>query len=258
MIYVTGDIHGNMDAYRSIMNQINLQPEDRLYVLGDVSDRKPYGLDILLDLMDRKNAIVLLGNHELMMQETFDFSRDKWDREYSRRLWYKNGGEVTRTDFLSRDHETQERILNYIANMPLYKTLNAGGKRYRLVHAAPHELWRRNPSDWMLHWSLNSEKEFCVWYRFSRSDTMPKGFTLVYGHTCTGHIEKDKYDLAKFYSDDPDNFPPFDTSRPCEVIFDDKKIAIDCGAAYDDYYGRKTRLACIRLNDLKVFYSDQG
>lgn len=255
MIYVIGDIHGNLAAFSSIMKQIDLQPEDKLYVIGDVIDRNPYGIDILLELMEMKNAVVLLGNHELMMLETFDLGRDKWDREYSRRLWFKNGGEITRNDFLSRDSETQEKILEYVRNMPLYKTVTAGGKRYRIVHAAPHEMWARNPGDWITHWGFTSEKEFCVWYRLSRSDTLPKGFTLVYGHTCTGHIERDLYNMAKFYSDDPDNYPPYDVSRPCEVIFNDRTIAIDCGAAYKDYHGQKTRLACVRLDDLKVFYS---
>ena len=238
------------------MKQINLQSEDKLYVLGDVIDRKPHGLDILLELMKMPNVIMLLGNHELLMLESLDIRRDKWDREFSRRWWSKNGGDVTRTDFLSRDPETQQKILKFIEKLPLEKTVIAGGKRYRLVHAAPHEMWDRHPMDWIAHYGYNSKQEFCTWHRLSKSDQLPKGFTLVFGHTCTGHFELDAYKLAKFYSDDPENFPPFDTSRPCEVIFDDRKIAIDCGAAYDDYYGRKTRLACIRLDDLKIFYSE--
>lgn len=256
MKYVTSDIHGNLKRFKSIMNQINLQPDDTLYVLGDVIDRFEHGIDILLELMKMKNVVMLLGNHELMMFQTFNLRLDKFDREYYRRLWSKNGGDVTRTDFLSRDEETQKKILKFIQNLPLEKTVIAGGKRYRLVHAAPHEMWDRSPVDWMIHWNYNDVKEFCTWHRLKNGDDLPKGFTIIYGHTCTGHIDRDNYVLAKFYSDNPDEFPPMDISRPCEVIFSDKKIAIDCGAAYSDYYGRQTRLACIRLDDLKVFYSE--
>ena len=39
MIYVLSDIHGQKRRFESIMKQINLQPEDTLYVLGDVIDR---------------------------------------------------------------------------------------------------------------------------------------------------------------------------------------------------------------------------
>jgi len=48
MVYVMSDIHGNRDRYRSVMSKIQLTAEDRLYVLGDVIDRYPYGIEIML------------------------------------------------------------------------------------------------------------------------------------------------------------------------------------------------------------------
>lgn len=51
MIYVMSDIHGNAIRFNSIMEQIDLQPEDTLYVLGDVIDRYPDGIRILRLLM---------------------------------------------------------------------------------------------------------------------------------------------------------------------------------------------------------------
>ena len=36
MIYVMSDIHGQSRRFDSILSQINLQPEDTLYILGDV------------------------------------------------------------------------------------------------------------------------------------------------------------------------------------------------------------------------------
>ena len=70
MIYVMSDIHGNMRRFQSVMNQINLQPEDTLYVLGDVIDRYPDGVRILRKLMKLPNVKMLIGNHELMMLDT--------------------------------------------------------------------------------------------------------------------------------------------------------------------------------------------
>lgn len=51
MIYVMSDIHGNLRRFRSVMEQIQLQPEDTLYVLGDVMDRYPDGVTIMRELM---------------------------------------------------------------------------------------------------------------------------------------------------------------------------------------------------------------
>ena len=60
------DIHGNKERFESVMAQISLQPEDILYVLGDVVDRYPDGLRILRKLMAMPNVRMLLGNHEYM------------------------------------------------------------------------------------------------------------------------------------------------------------------------------------------------
>ena len=67
MTYVLSDIHGNERRFESVLKQICLQPEDTLYVLGDVIDRHPGGIRILRRIMPTPNAQMLLGNHEYMM-----------------------------------------------------------------------------------------------------------------------------------------------------------------------------------------------
>ena len=63
MIYVMSDIHGHRRRFDSVMKQINLQPEDTLYILGDVIDRNPDGIRILQQLRAMPNVVMLLGNH---------------------------------------------------------------------------------------------------------------------------------------------------------------------------------------------------
>lgn len=50
MQYAVSDIHGCYDKYIKLLHRINLRPTDTLYVLGDVIDRGPDGLKILLDM----------------------------------------------------------------------------------------------------------------------------------------------------------------------------------------------------------------
>ena len=69
MIYVLSDIHGNMENFKSILKQIDLQPEDTLYVLGDVIDRYPDGIKIIRMIMAMPNVKMLLGNHEYMIHK---------------------------------------------------------------------------------------------------------------------------------------------------------------------------------------------
>ena len=67
MIYIMSDIHGGWNEYRDILEQIQFSDNDHLYMLGDAIDRGPDGIEVLLDIMARKNVTMLLGNHEKMM-----------------------------------------------------------------------------------------------------------------------------------------------------------------------------------------------
>ena len=116
MIYVLSDIHGQKRRFESIMKQINLQPEDTLYVLGDVIDRNPDGIKILRKLMAMPNVKMLLGNHEHMMLDALYYEHQDyafgWQFRKEQRLdiWYQNGGGITHYYPVSythlRAHET--------------------------------------------------------------------------------------------------------------------------------------------------------
>ena len=77
MIYVMSDIHGQKRRFDSVMKQINLQPEDTLYVLGDVIDRNPDGIKLLRQIMAMPDVKMLLGNHELMMMNALYYPPQK-------------------------------------------------------------------------------------------------------------------------------------------------------------------------------------
>ena len=48
--YVIADIHGEYEKLIRLLNLINLQPSDTLYVLGDILDRGPNPIQALLHL----------------------------------------------------------------------------------------------------------------------------------------------------------------------------------------------------------------
>ena len=50
MLYVMSDIHGHLQRFESIMEQIKLGEGDHLFVLGDVIDIHPDGIQILQKL----------------------------------------------------------------------------------------------------------------------------------------------------------------------------------------------------------------
>mgnify|MGYP003242918501 FL=1 len=89
--YVLSDAHGHLDYFESVLAQIDLQPDDTLYVLGDVIDRGTHGIEILRRIIAMPNAKMLLGNHEFMMLNALGEPYDGERRNVSDscELWYR-------------------------------------------------------------------------------------------------------------------------------------------------------------------------
>jgi len=228
MIYVLSDIHGNQQRFASILGQIRLQPEDTLYVLGDVIDRNPGGIRILRRLMAMPNAKLLLGNHEYMMLRALGHPKDSnVDDGNARAHWYRNGGQVTYDHFKRLRRTVRAEIIKYLLSLPLSYDVPVNGVNYKLVHAAPAECFDRDPK-------YPTPTHYAVWKRWEITDPPPGDYTLIFGHTPTRHYR--------------------DVS-PMEVWADGRRIGIDCGCAYST---PDARLACLRLDDGKVFYSQES
>lgn len=71
MIYVMSDIHGRIDLFNEMLEKINLQEGDKLYILGDSIDRGG-GLQVLLKIMELHEKGLcefIWGNHEYIFSE---------------------------------------------------------------------------------------------------------------------------------------------------------------------------------------------
>ena len=71
--YVISDIHGEYEKFMELLEEIELEENDTLYVLGDVLDRGEHPIKTVLKLMEMPNAICLVGNHEVMALECLRF-----------------------------------------------------------------------------------------------------------------------------------------------------------------------------------------
>ena len=76
MTYVMSDLHGCYDKYAQMLEKIGFGDGDTFYILGDVIDRGPDGIKILMDMMDRKNVIPIIGNHESLALSSLKLLRD--------------------------------------------------------------------------------------------------------------------------------------------------------------------------------------
>lgn len=225
------DIHGEYEKYLKMINKINLTEDDTLYILGDILDRGPNPIKIILDLMKRTNVEIIAGNHEIMAIECLRFLCKEItkeniadiDDEIIEKLlnWQQNGSASTIDEFHKLDKIMQHEVIEFISDFKLYEEITVGGKEYIFVHAglggfeSDKEMW-----EYELH--------ELVWERPDYETAYYHDKYVVTGHTPTTKIN----------------------NNPCPGYIYKKHnhIAIDCGASFGG------KLACLCLDTMEEFY----
>jgi len=230
--YVMSDIHGQYDMYIEMLEKINFSEDDMLYILGDVIDRGPNPVKILLDIMERPNVVCLAGNHCVMacdcmnflLKEVTDESIDALNDELMGKLcdWMYNGAGTTIEELGSLPRDKKKEVLDFIMDFDLYEEVMVGDREYILVHAG---LGNFSPDREIFDYELDE----LVWERPDYSKPYFDDRYVITGHTPTMAI-----------SENP---------RPGYIYINNNHIAIDCGCTY-----KGGRLACLRLEDMKEFY----
>lgn len=233
MIYCISDIHGCYKEFMTLLKQIDFQPEDTLYIIGDAIDRGEDSIKCLQFIMNTPNIKMLMGNHELFMRDTLLYSSED-RRTETDEIWRDyNGGEITYKQFTALPGSEQKEILNFVSALPFYTLVAVRNKKYLLIHAGldcRHRLPREKLST-TLKRQLQKDPSEMVWIRkeFINNKALPS-YTIVFGHTPTRRLHgygKDEIWYDKLHKD---------------------KICIDCGC-----YGGG-RLAALRLDDGEAFY----
>lgn len=127
-------------------------------------------------------------------------------------------------------------IVAYLEALPVNIDIEVNGIKYKLVHGTLLE----NYGTGYRSYRYASPVEFAVWERLPVDAPVPEGYTLIFGHTPTIHYHSD---------------------NPLTVWHGNRLIGIDCGCGFpinENAYLEKGRLACLRLDDMKEFYSDSN
>lgn len=229
MIYVMSDIHGCYDKYRAMLCEIQFKAADTLYVLGDVIDRGPDGVRILMDMNMRPNVLPILGNHEFtasvclpwLLEEVTDQSLDALSQVQIAALteWITNGGGPTIQSVKALSGEERGDLLDYLREMELYAQVEAGGRSFVLTHSALENFSPGKPLDSyeLQDFLFGRPKPDAVYY---------PDRTLVFGHTPTRLLcGQDK------------------------IFRSGTMIDIDCGCFFEG-----GRLGCLCLDTMEEFY----
>ena len=225
MIYVMSDIHGCYDKYKSMLETIGFSEEDTLYILGDVMDRGPSGLKVLLDIADRKNVVLLRGNHDqqatILLSNLHLMAQDEMADKLAPifRSWLSDGGNATMNEFLTLTDEEQERVLLSVQKSLISKELTVNGKRFLLAHTVPEIDKLDDYENWTVDDFIMGEPDYEEVY----FDDM----IIITGHTPTGFI---------------------DSACKGKIWKQNNHIAIDCGAVFGNPLG------CLCLDTMEEFY----
>lgn len=122
---------------------------------------------------------------------------------------------------------TRAEIFAWLRTLPLNLDVIVNGKKFKLVHGAPLEMYPEFDE------RGRGETYFAVWKRLKAENPMPAGMTVIFGHTPTEEYAPEK---------------------PMSIFYHGSMIGIDCGSGYPQEEGG--RLACLRLDDMREFYSE--
>lgn len=224
--YVMGDIHGESDRFHAMLDKIHFSEEDILFLLGDVIDRGPDGIALLLEIMAMPNVAMLLGNHEFMMLQYL--SPDATSTEIRR--WNRNGNAPTLAAYLKQKAKVQQKIIAYLRTLPTHLDMEVDGKRFYMVHGFP---------------AGNVHDE--VWTRPTMESENPiPDCRLIIGHTKVLSLiepQIERLNLAIALEDKGDHL---------KILHTPGFINLDCGCGYEMPI---KALACLRLEDMQEFYT---
>ena len=109
--YAMSDLHGSLSQFRQMLSLIGFSGEDRLYLIGDVFDRKPDAMALLMDVMKRENVTLLLGNHEHMM---IDYVEDRLGPLQKASWLDRSGGHYTLAGFQALSSWERSLVMGYL------------------------------------------------------------------------------------------------------------------------------------------------
>lgn len=265
--YVISDIHGCKDEFFAMLHQIHFTDADQMIVAGDCIDRGTQNYEMLrwMELCP-ENICLLRGNHEeeftayvdimLSIDEEMELETDadsNVDTEalyesvrYAVKYAMKSTGSFglhfdpygTLRVLIRQNQATLSDLCRWssmIRKMPYYRKLQIGERLCVTVHAGYAQEFGRLGAD------FSTPEEF---YLYAREEGISLG-GLHHGMVVAGHTPTVVKGL--FVYNHGNVFRYYDQEKDC-IFYD-----IDCGCVF-----RKNKpdakLACIRLEDEKVFY----
>jgi serine/threonine protein phosphatase 1 len=177
--FVIGDIHSHYDEFIEVLDRAGFQYDNDLLIsLGDLVDRGPKPIEVVEKVMQIKNFIHILGNHDEWCYQFLKY-------DYKPYIWTSQGGMST-VNAYSKKPEMIKKHREFFEKAKLY---HIDEESRLFVHGG---------YNWEIPFKEQShDKELLIWDRslFSKAieyDQSGKTFDefkeIFIGHTPTQHI----------------------------------------------------------------------
>ena len=160
-IAVLSDIHGNLEALKSCLEDIDQRGIQRIICLGDVIAKGVHPIECL-DLLIKRNAIILRGNCDRYFSET----HEKVDER-----------------IIFNQQMINETYRDFLYHLPMSYECYISGALIRFVHATP-------TADNAYVGSASSSEDEWKMYLPSLHTSDQIADIVVYGHTHTPYLNK--------------------------------------------------------------------
>lgn len=217
------DIHGCLEEFNELIDEIKLTKKDNLVILGDVIDRGPHNVDTVFRIMELKangyDIVNIMGNHEeifLNAIKMYKSIEELYCSPYMNMLSH-NGTINSLIEYFNLSKQEKVKLkLELLSYRNYYKINN-----FLFVHAGVES-------------NVDLEKqtlENMMWIRNGFVDKESHGFpyTVIFGHTPTSSLN---------------------TNKEFKIWRMNDKIGIDCGCVFGG------KLACLDLTNNKEYYVD--
>ena len=126
--YVFSDVHGHAVTLDRLLERVSPGADDRIFMLGDMIDRGPDPVSVLkcCRALSEAGGCVLLGNHEDLMLDFYETSKDLTG--VAAGTWLMNGGSTTLEGLDALPAAEKIDLLDWVDNLPLYAYAVAEGR----------------------------------------------------------------------------------------------------------------------------------
>lgn len=166
-IAIISDIHGNLEALKTVINDIKKRNITHIYCLGDIIGKGSHAHECIKLVRENCEVVIKGNNDEIFTCENFYSDNPDYIK---RRKW--NETLLTKED------------VSYLKKLPFSYEFYMSGSLVRLFHATPYKI-----NDFCSSFDKLTTK-YKMFLPSNNTITDKKADVIIYGHTHTSYIER--------------------------------------------------------------------